>query len=219
MSLFGDLPPPKNSSAAGISTVKTKKPLFAPPSSVLRAAALANSEKSKVIKPVANALSSYKAKNSTTASAVVNDGEKDTLAQPLITISSVPNGPLSTVSSSSIFLNADGDSIKDEYDPNQPNDYEAIVRERDRRREEMEARERQLAVERDRRRADEEERKRAEAKAAAAAAVMASSSSCSMVVTQAALDDFEAKRALLGITGEDAYHRRLTLSFSSSSSS
>ncbi|EFJ51175.1 hypothetical protein VOLCADRAFT_87981 [Volvox carteri f. nagariensis] len=135
------------------------------------------------------------------AAASVSSGTTAPVATPV-----APSGP--SAASSSIFTRSDGRTIEDEYDPMRPNDYEEVMAARERARKAAEAEAERLAklkemeAEAERLRKQEEERARS---AAAAGSSAGGGGSGSGVMS---MEEYERRRAAMGMTGDDAFARR-----------
>ncbi|GIL42508.1 hypothetical protein Vafri_463 [Volvox africanus] len=120
-----------------------------------------------------------------------------------VSSSATVSGP--SAASSSIFTRGDGRSIEDEYDPMRPNDYEEVIAARERARKAAEAEAERLAKLKEMEAEAERLRKQEEERAHSAAAAGSSGTSAGGVMS---MEEYERRRAAMGMTGDDAFARR-----------
>ncbi|KAG2498604.1 hypothetical protein HYH03_003353 [Edaphochlamys debaryana] len=238
MSLYGDLPQAKNSTDAGgaptgwgpvdakMAPPSLKKPApspaFKPPPSVLRAAAAAGGRAgpgrggpARGI-PITGRTGGRGPPGTAGEGALASGGSgsltpSDAAGGGVAVVASGP-GPAASGSSvgvsSAIFTARDGKPIQDEYDPMRPNDYEEVVAARERARKaaeaeaERQAKVKEMEAEAERLRKQEEERW---GSSAAGSSSGGGGGGGSGVMS---MDEYNKRRAAMGMTGDDAFARR-----------
>jgi splicing factor 45 len=148
MSLYGDLPQAKDDGAgtskgwaAAVNKLQPRKPsgVLAPPPHVLRAAAAGGRGPG----PAGRALPAPAGRGAGRGRGALGlsssgRGSADAVG-PSGAAAAGPSTPVAApVVSSASFFSVNGEALTDEYDPSRPNDYEDILRERDRKRKEAE---------------------------------------------------------------------------------